>query len=72
MGQLDGKIAVVTVVKPNRSNADQMGCRSMRRRDALMRSAAVDGVELCYDRTGQGPRVMLLHGWPGDRVDYRA
>ena len=26
------------------------------------------------DRTGQGPRnpaVLLLHGWPGDRTDYR-
>ncbi|MGP4014428.1 alpha/beta fold hydrolase [Saccharopolyspora sp. 5N708] len=36
-----------------------------------MRSTAVDGFELCYDRVGQGPGVVLLHGWPGDRIDYR-
>ena len=32
---------------------------------------AVDGFELAYDRTGSGPAVVLLHGWPGDRTDYR-
>ena len=38
-----------------------------------MRSeAAVDGFRLAYDRTGSGPAVLLLHGWPGDRTDYRA
>ena len=26
---------------------------------------------LAYDRTGEGPGVVLLHGWPGDRTDYR-
>ncbi len=31
----------------------------------------VDGFRLAYDRTGQGPAVLLLHGWPGDRTDYR-
>jgi len=31
----------------------------------------VDGFELAYDRTGSGPAVVLLHGWPGDRTDYR-
>ncbi|MCI2416017.1 alpha/beta hydrolase [Saccharopolyspora sp. K220] len=36
-----------------------------------MRSTAVDGFELSYDRVGQGPGVVLLHGWPGDRADYR-
>ena len=33
---------------------------------------AVDGFELAYDRTGSGPAVVLLHGWPGDRTDHRA
>src|ERR1700753_262422 len=32
---------------------------------------AADGFELAYDRTGSGPAVVLLHGWPGDRTDYR-
>lgn len=36
-----------------------------------MRSAAVDGFALAYDRVGTGPAVVLLHGWPGDRTDYR-
>ena len=34
----------------------------------------MDGFRLAYDRTGQGPgspAVLLLHGWPGDRTDYR-
>ena len=35
-----------------------------------MRSAAVDGFELAYDRTGRGAPVVLLHGWPGSRSDY--
>jgi pimeloyl-ACP methyl ester carboxylesterase len=33
-----------------------------------------DGFRLAYDRTGLGPgapAVVLLHGWPGDRTDYR-
>ncbi|GAA1606676.1 alpha/beta hydrolase [Kribbella sancticallisti] len=34
-------------------------------------SAAVDGFRLAYDRAGEGPAVVLLHGWPGDRTDYR-
>jgi pimeloyl-ACP methyl ester carboxylesterase len=37
-----------------------------------MRSeTAIDGFRLAYDRTGAGPAVLLLHGWPGDRTDYR-
>jgi pimeloyl-ACP methyl ester carboxylesterase len=39
---------------------------------ASMRSdTAIDGFRLAYDRTGAGPAVLLLHGWPGDRTDYR-
>ena len=38
---------------------------------SMPRSAAVDGFELAYDRAGTGPAVVLLHGWPGDRTDYR-
>jgi pimeloyl-ACP methyl ester carboxylesterase len=32
---------------------------------------AVDGFTLAYDVVGSGPAVVLLHGWPGDRTDYR-
>jgi pimeloyl-ACP methyl ester carboxylesterase len=35
------------------------------------RTAAVDGFRLAYDRTGTGPAVVLLHGWPSDRTEYR-
>lgn len=35
-------------------------------------SSPVDGFRLAYDRLGSGPAVLLLHGWPGDRTDYRA
>jgi len=34
-------------------------------------SAATDGLRLAYDRNGQGPPVLLPHGWPGDRGDWR-
>ncbi len=34
-------------------------------------SLAVDGFRLAFDRLGHGPAVVLLHGWPGDRTDYR-
>jgi pimeloyl-ACP methyl ester carboxylesterase len=34
------------------------------------RGAAVDGFRLAYQRTGSGPAVVLLHGWPGDHTDY--
>jgi pimeloyl-ACP methyl ester carboxylesterase len=37
-------------------------------------SAAVDGFRLAFDRFGSpgSPAVVLLHGWPGTRHDYRA
>jgi pimeloyl-ACP methyl ester carboxylesterase len=41
----------------------------------MRQDRAVDGFRLAYDRTGPGtqsPAVVLLHGWPGDRTDYRA
>jgi pimeloyl-ACP methyl ester carboxylesterase len=31
----------------------------------------VDGFRLAYDRAGAGAPVVLLHGWPGSRQDYR-
>jgi pimeloyl-ACP methyl ester carboxylesterase len=37
----------------------------------MPRSAPVDGFRLAYDRAGAGPAVVLLHGWPGDRTDFR-
>ncbi|HEU5388488.1 MAG TPA: alpha/beta hydrolase [Streptosporangiaceae bacterium] len=37
----------------------------------MRQETAIDGFRLAYDRTGTGPAVLLLHGWPGDRTDYR-
>ena len=37
----------------------------------MPRSEPVDGFQLGYDRSGSGEPVVLLHGWPGDRTDYR-
>ena len=37
----------------------------------MPRSNDVDGFTLAYDRHGAGPAVVLLHGWPGDRHDWR-
>jgi pimeloyl-ACP methyl ester carboxylesterase len=38
-----------------------------------LRSAPVDGFRLAFDRCGSSgaPPVVLLHGWPGNRHDYR-
>jgi len=37
----------------------------------MRQEIAIDGFRLAYERTGSGPAVLLLHGWPGDRTDYR-
>src|SRR6516165_3585845 len=37
---------------------------------AMRQEIAIDGFRLAYERTGAGPAVLLLHGWPGDRTDY--
>ena len=37
----------------------------------MQRSCPVYGFRLAYDRSGSGPGVLLLHGWPGSRLDYR-
>jgi pimeloyl-ACP methyl ester carboxylesterase len=41
----------------------------------LERSAPIDGFSLAFDRFGSDasdPAVVPLHGWPGDRQDWRA
>jgi pimeloyl-ACP methyl ester carboxylesterase len=42
----------------------------------MQRSAPVDGFSLAYERPAASPSgapaVLLLHGWPGDRGDWRA
>ena len=37
----------------------------------MRQALPVDGFRLDYQRAGRGPAVLLLHGWPGDRTDYR-
>jgi hypothetical protein len=39
--------------------------------DALHTTRPIDGFRLVYERAGSGAPVVLLHGWPGDRRDYR-
>ena len=38
---------------------------------SVEKTLPVDGFRLAYERVGRGPAVVLLHGWPGDRTDYR-
>jgi pimeloyl-ACP methyl ester carboxylesterase len=33
-------------------------------------SVLEDGFRLAYERSGSGPSVVLLHGWPGDHTDW--
>jgi pimeloyl-ACP methyl ester carboxylesterase len=35
-------------------------------------SDPTDRFRLAYDRFGSGPPVLLLHGWPGERGDWRS
>lgn len=35
-------------------------------------TSAIDGFRLRYDRGGTGVAAVLLHGWSGDRTEYRA
>jgi len=38
----------------------------------MFKSTALDGFQLAYDhRVGTAGAVVLLHGWPGDRTDWR-
>jgi pimeloyl-ACP methyl ester carboxylesterase len=37
----------------------------------MPQSEPVDLFRLSYERAGTGEPVVLLHGWPGDRTDYR-
>ncbi|HLH58129.1 MAG TPA: alpha/beta hydrolase [Streptosporangiaceae bacterium] len=37
----------------------------------MEQSEPVDLFRLSYERSGAGTPVVLLHGWPGDRTDYR-
>lgn len=39
--------------------------------ETLRQESEADRFRLAYERAGSGPAVLLLHGWPGDRADYR-
>ena len=38
---------------------------------SVEKALPVDGFRLAYERSGDGPAMVLLHGWPGDHTDYR-
>jgi pimeloyl-ACP methyl ester carboxylesterase len=38
----------------------------------MQRSSPVDGFSIAYEQSGNAPSVLLLHGWPGDRTDFRS
>ncbi|WP_224269373.1 alpha/beta fold hydrolase [Haloprofundus salinisoli] len=39
--------------------------------NAVTRVASRDGTEIAYERTGEGPPLVLVHGTAGDRTDWR-
>jgi pimeloyl-ACP methyl ester carboxylesterase len=39
--------------------------------ETLRQTSEADRFRLAFERAGSGPAVVLLHGWPGDRTDYR-
>jgi pimeloyl-ACP methyl ester carboxylesterase len=63
-----------------RAGGEDVGCGSLELMtapterglvDALHTTRPIDGFRLVYERAGSGTAVVLLHGWPGDRRDYR-
>ena len=49
-----------------------MGATVQPQEQPSRRSAPVEGFSLAYDhRPGHGGAVVMLHGWPGDRTDWR-
>lgn len=62
----------MTASQTDRHIASSAGCEAINRQDRpALRSTEVDGFRLAYETDGHGPTVILLHGWPGDRSDWR-
>jgi hypothetical protein len=60
-------------VYTDNANVDRKGNDISTVKESLQ-DRTVDGFRLAYDRRGRGPGapvVLLLHGWPRDRTDYR-
>jgi hypothetical protein len=60
-------------VYTDNANVDRKG-NDISTVEESLQDRTVDGFRLAYDRRGRGPGapvVLLLHGWPGDRTDYR-